>query len=52
MLLTVGVYSSKHRVLYTMGISMTIDEISKKCRSVRLSVTLTKVSTTPLLTVK
>ena len=39
-LLTVGVYSSSHRVLYTIGISMT--EISKKCRSVRPFVTLTK----------
>ena len=45
-LLTVGVYSSNHRVLYnTIGISMT-KRFQKKCRSVRPSVcpfvTLTK----------
>ena len=36
-LLTVGIYSSNHRVLYTIGISMT-RKFQKKCRSVRLSV--------------
>ena len=36
-LLTVGVYSSNHRVFYTIGISMT-RRFQKKCRSVRLSV--------------
>ena len=36
-LLTVGVYSSNHRVLYTIGIGM-MRRIKKKCRSVRLSV--------------
>ena len=36
-LLTVGVYSNNHRVLYTIGISMT-RRFQKKCRSVRLSV--------------
>ena len=37
-LLTVGVYSSNHRVLYTIGISMTRGFQKSVCPTVRLSV--------------
>ena len=45
-LLAVGVDSSNHRVLYTIGISMT-RRCQKKCRSVRLSVCNAKRKPTP-----
>ena len=56
-LLTVGVYSNKHRVLYTIGISMTRRSQKSVGPSVRPSVcpfvTLTKKPTPPsLLTVE
>ena len=52
-LLTVGVYSSNHRVLYTIGISMTRFQKSVGS-SVRLSVCNAKKKPTPpsLLTVE
>ena len=52
-LLTVGVYSSNHRVLYTVGISMTRRFQKSVSPSVRCPfVTLTKKPTPPsLLTV-
>ena len=54
-LLTVCVYSSKHGVLYTIGISMTRFKKSvgpSACLSVRPFATLTKKPTPPLLTVE
>ena len=47
-LLTVGAYSSNHRVLYTIGISMT----RRFQKSVGPFVMLTKKPTPPLLTVE